>query len=127
MEERLKDGIRPQRIPKERQEIPDTALTWLKHGQRGLSSEAIFSKMTGMALSRLWQNQHPCDPLDFKRCMDLLDAVPEFSSRMQEMKVVSMQWAVVVNHWDELANQYYGECDTGTCHKLDDRMKELGC
>jgi hypothetical protein len=108
-------------------EITNNAKQWLAHGHRGLSSEAIFSKMTGMALSRLWQNQHPCDPADFKRCMDLLDMVPEFANRMQEMKEVSEQWAAVVDHWDELVQLYYDEYDTRTCQKLYGRMKELGC
>jgi hypothetical protein len=30
--------------------IPDTAIAWLRHGERGTSSEAIFAHLTGVPI-----------------------------------------------------------------------------
>lgn len=81
-------------------DIPDTALAWLEHGERGVSSEAIFSHLTGVPLcSRL---SPPYDTGDLRRCRRLLAAVPEFAARLGEMRNVSPQWNALVERWDEL-------------------------
>lgn len=80
--------------------IPDAALTWLRHGERGISSEAIFAHLTGVPITR-WLHP-PADAGDLGRCRKLLAAVPEFAARLSEMASLDSQWARLVEHWDEL-------------------------
>jgi hypothetical protein len=81
-------------------DIPSTAIAWLAHGERGVSSEAIFSYLTGGPINgRL---SPPYDTGDLRRCRRLLHAVPEFAARIGEMRNVSSQWAALVDRWDEL-------------------------
>lgn len=103
--------------------------TWLANGERGESSNAIATKLSGIDCR--WDENttlpHPSDPSDFKRCMKLLDQVPEFRERLNEMKEVSEVWSKLVDNWDEFERLYYKECDTGMCPELFDRMKDIGC
>jgi hypothetical protein len=85
-------------------DIPEGALDWLARGERGISSEAIFSKMTGVPVSsdRHYDWSIPLDPSDLRRCRLLLEAVPEWQSRLHEMTDVSTGWAEMVKVWPEL-------------------------
>lgn len=77
---------------------------WLLHGERGMSSIAIFHVM-----DRTFDKQmtaHPHDPADFKRCYGLLKLIPEWKERLPEMKTVSRQWSNLVDHWDELTKMF---------------------
>lgn len=103
---------------------------WLRSGNVGLSSKAIASKMTGINFvkTEIWGLPHPSDPSDFKRCVDLLIAVPEFKDRLDEMKEVSPTWAALVDNWDELERLLLEESAIGPlAPNLYSRMKELGC
>ena len=103
---------------------------WLQNGDLGLSSKAIASKMTGINFvkTEIWGLPHPRDPSDFKRCIDLLIAVPEFKDRLDEMKEVSPIWKVLVDNWGELEQLLLEESAIGPlAPKLYARMKELGC
>lgn len=109
----------------------DSLIQWLANGERGLSSNAIATKLSGVDCR--WEgygkNTYPCpsDPSDFNRCMKLLNQVPEFRYRLFEMKEVSETWSKLVDNWDEFEKLYYKECETGRCPELFDRMKEIGC
>lgn len=106
--------------------IPENLNNWLASGNRGISSEAIASYLTGINfVSGHWFSNHPHDPSDFKRCMDLLEAVPEFRPRLKEMAEVSPIWAELVENWDELEKLYKEEAPTGKAPKLYDRMQEI--
>lgn len=106
-------------------------VNWLANGERGLSSNTIATKLSGIDCR--WDGygktfySHPSDPADFKRCMKLLNQVPEFRTKLHEMKEVSDVWSKLVDNWDEFERLYYEECETGSCPKLYDRMKEIGC
>lgn len=82
-------------------DIPDSAIEWLRRGERGVSSEAIFSHLTGVPIGARWMHP-PSDPDDLRRCRLLLAQVPEFAARIGEMAGVSDQWARLVARWDEL-------------------------
>lgn len=84
-------------------DIPDAAVEWLKTGERGVSTEAIFAHMTGFPLSD-WpvHATGPSDPPDLRRCRLLLEAVPEFAARFAEMAALNERWAWLVPNWDRL-------------------------
>lgn len=75
---------------------------WLASGRRGVSSNTMFSVMTGVAAMNDWGYSHPHDPDDLSRCRRLLEQVPEFQSQLWKLKPVSKQWSALVDHWDEL-------------------------
>ena len=76
---------------------------WLAKGQRGISSEAIVSHLTGINVgSRHWLSNHPCDPSDLNRCARLIAAAPEIRPELHKMSEVSDVWAKLVAEWDEI-------------------------
>lgn len=82
--------------------IPQSAIRWLEEGHRGLSSETIFVAMTGVPLIEADDMSHPLDVSDFLRCRRLMEAVPEFAERREELKALSAHWKTLAEHWDEL-------------------------
>ena len=82
--------------------LPSGANEWLAHGNRGISSNAIFTVLAGLNVVGNWGLWPPADPADFVRCEKLLRAVPAFRERLCEMSKVSPVWAGLVAHWDDL-------------------------
>lgn len=84
--------------------LPLTIFTsWLASGERGMSSEAIVSRLTGARVGRYSNGDHPWDTGDFRRCEQLLEAVPLARVAFPLMADVSPQWAALVPVWDEIA------------------------
>lgn len=85
---------------------------WIAHGERGLSSEAIVRRLTGVHLSgRYWSGtDHPADPSDFRRCEMLLRQVPLARLTFPLMRDVSPVWARFVDAWDDLVALAEEEC-----------------
>ncbi len=83
--------------------LPIAAFTqWLAFGERGISSEAIVTHLTGVQVSRWGSSFEPLDPGDFRRCERLLRQVPIARLAFGAMRDVSPQWAGLVEMWDEL-------------------------
>lgn len=77
-------------------------MQWLANGQRGISSNTIFTTLTGINALGDWHKDHPYDPADLKRCRLLLEQCPQLKNSFYEMEKVSKEWAFLVAHWDEL-------------------------
>lgn len=84
------------------QTMPAGAEEWLRTGERGLSSEAIFERLTGIPLGSRWLAVYPLDSWDLRRCRLLLEVVPAFRDRLGEMAGACPVWARIVAGWDEL-------------------------
>ncbi len=100
---------------------------WLREGERGISSEAIFSVLSGVPISnkgRLW---HPSDPDDFRRCYLLLKFVPSWRARITEMGNISTVWAAIAENWDKLSEMLEAGMKTGKAPEMYQFMKSLGC
>lgn len=86
--------------------LPLTVFTnWLAFGERGLSSEAIVSHLTGQRLGGRFHDRcvhYPHDPDDFRRCQLLLEAVPLAGLLFPAMQTASPEWARLVAAWDEI-------------------------
>lgn len=80
------------------------AVKWLAHGERGVSSNAIFTYLTGVDASRDSGLGHPHDPADFRRCRLLLEQVPELQQRLPGMSGASTAWANLVAKWGDICN-----------------------
>jgi len=79
-------------------------IEWLANGRRGVSSNAIASRLSGINCSgeKDGFGNHPSDPADFLRCEKLLDAVPEFRNRLMEMADESPVWDALCCRWYEI-------------------------
>lgn len=85
--------------------LSQQAQEWLLAGEHGVSSCSIFWRLTGVKPRLLREDRrygHPHDPDDLRRCMLLLDQVPEFRDRIGEMRGASASWDVLVDAWDDL-------------------------
>lgn len=91
---------------------------WAVSGETGTSSEAMLAVMLGEKPKTGFC--YPSDGGDLGRCLGLLEAVPEFRSRLHEMKAVSPEWAALIEHWGEL-EAMHAKKDP----KLYDRMKAI--
>lgn len=87
-----------------------TSLTmWLAIGERGLSSEAIALTTLGLRPSGR-RASWPLDPADLRRCLLLLEAVPE--TRQKGLLVLAgrcPRWAALVKAWDRLSETLRSE------------------
>ena len=70
----------------------------MKGGSLGLSSRSIAMHMMGMTSP----GDYPHDGDDFGRCEGLLDMVPSFRARLNEMASVNAYWAALVLRWEEI-------------------------
>lgn len=89
-------------LQKERSANPglsEAATRWLASGERGMSSEMIFTHLTGTATLSGRRKYHPYDPADFRRCQLLLEQVPELQLLFPRMAEVSPEWAALVAAW----------------------------
>jgi hypothetical protein len=93
--------------------LPPGAVEWLGSGERGISSNAMFTVLTGTSAMRDERDcpDHPHDPDDFRRCELLLDAVPALRGRLALMRDVSPVWAALVDAWPEIVHTFDGECN----------------
>lgn len=100
---------------------------WFVNADRGISSNAIVEVMEDLPRGMITGSfglGYPHDPADFGRCYRLLELVPQYRNRLDEMRV-SPVWDALVNHWDELERLYIEECPGKKCIKLYERMQEL--
>lgn len=89
---------------------------WLSHGERGLSSNTIFSVISGRnVMPSGWSiGQRPSDPADFFRCRKLLKLMPEWRDRLDEVSSRFPAWTPLVEHWAEMDSLFEEEAATKT-------------
>jgi hypothetical protein len=108
--------------------ISAAAKRWLEQGERGLSSETMFTRFTGIELDG--NRDAPADGDDFRRCRLLLEQVPEFQAQLHLMKDVSKEWHGLVDCWLELCDVMDDEAPAwrereGTSRRLNAKMEEF--
>ena len=123
---RAADQILAELHNSERTALPGCGLdAWLESDQTGLSSRFMAVVLAQRVVPGL-DYAHPHDPADFGRCLGLLAACPELRQRLPKIAETSVEWARLVEHWDELEALYHQEAPTGSqCPQLYQRMKTL--
>jgi hypothetical protein len=79
--------------------VSGAAFDWLVSGERGSSSEHIFSVVLGLEFQ---SRGFPADPADFGRCRKVCEQVPEVAAGLAKMRAVSKRWDNLVSNWDTL-------------------------
>lgn len=93
--------------------LSQKAIVWLASGSRGISSNTMFSHLTGIDALDGYGGDVPHDPDDLDRCLALLKSVPELRAQLPRMAEVSPQWAALVNRWDEVEQSHLNEVGLG--------------
>ena len=83
--------------------VKDRAMWWIANGECGMSSKTMWNCFMD---NKDFQINHPYDPADFGRCWKLLDAIPEWKSKLYKLKPLSEAWNNLVENWDELTLFY---------------------
>lgn len=120
------------KTPTQRKPLSPAAIQWLAYGERGTSSNTIFTVLTGVDACGERGYSHPCDSGDFARCRRLIEAVPEFRAELHHMKKVSPVWTKLVDAWDSLCATMDEEAPgwrsrIGRTPRTYAMLKELGC
>lgn len=104
----------------------DKLLRWFVNGHVGVSSRAIASAACGIAYreGKRWGST-PADPSDFKRCLDLIEAVPALRSHLDKVAKTEPAWARIVEKWDELERIYREEQPSGKAPRTWALLKAL--
>lgn len=82
--------------------LSEAATKWLASGERGISSNFIFTSLTGIDAMGGWHAErgcHPHDPADFRRCQLLLEQVPELQATFHKMAMLNNVWDRLVAAW----------------------------
>jgi len=115
-------------------QISENALRWLAFGERGVSSNTMFTVITGINAMSGWNYySHPLDPDDFRRCENLLRAVPEFREKLTLVSSISDIWRKLVENWGKIISLMEQESPGifkggyGQCKKAYEFMQSLGC
>ena len=101
---------------------------WLTKGERGMSSDTIFSICTGTPVIRF--RSTPCDPDDFRRCYLLLQALPELRDAFPALEKAGEVWKAIVQNWDHmvaLLEKMIAAPPAEKSTELYDFMKSIGC
>lgn len=84
--------------------LEPAAVAWVEDGDRGRSSETLFSVLTGVVLRSPQQYAAPSDASDFGRCRQLLEAAPSLLGQFDRMGEVSPEWRGLVQAWSQLSS-----------------------
>lgn len=105
---------------------------WCEHGECGTSSKTISHVLAGrpraMGLGAFCPHGRPSiphDPDDLRRCVQLLDLIPEWVVRLPEVAERYPEWAPLVTSWPELVASMQGELPPGKAPKTYAMMQRL--
>ena len=107
--------------------IKDRLDWWLERGERGVSSDTIYSAFTSSAPRH--GADIPYDPDDYSRCRALFDLIPEWRKDLSPLVARYPWYKPVADNWDEmdrLWNEEIGDRKKGSAPKLYALMQRLG-
>ena len=88
---------------------------WIISHDTGTSSKTIWAVMMGAITGRehWYAFDIPHDPDDFGRCHRLLQHIPEWRNRLNEVAEIFPKWKPMVREWDRLTLMYIGNLHGG--------------
>ena len=100
--------------------IAERAQWWWNRGDRGVSSETIFTAFAGGHARNL---DVPHDPDDFQRCKQLLDLLPEWRADLGKVTARYPWFGPMIEAWGEIEALYLEEVEGGVAPKCYFRIK----
>lgn len=88
----------------------DQVIDWLLNGEVGASSRCMAFYL---AFGKLGDKNHPLDPADFDRCLQMLKKAPSLRERIHEMSAVSSEWEKLAYRWEEIESCHLDEVGLG--------------
>lgn len=82
---------------------------WKDHGDSGNSSRSIAHHMMRLSPHR-GEWSVPQDLADFRRCLLLLDLIPEWRALMPAMAGLNAEWKRIAPIWDGITDAYVRDC-----------------
>jgi hypothetical protein len=93
---------------------------WFFGDDTGMSSIAIWMRMTGLGRYSQRRFAYPYDTSDFGRCHRLLRMFPDWD--IKRMRRVSPVWRALADAWPELTKLYVRDLPTGRSEELYRRL-----
>ena len=103
-------------------------MQWQAKGHVGVSSATMASIALGLKRNIYGSRfDAPSDPSDLKRCMLLVEEIPEIKDAFPAIAEECKQFAPIIDEWDSLISLLKKEIslDTGRAPETYKRMKEL--
>lgn len=103
-------------------------IQWQANGRVGVSSATMASIALGLKRNIYGSGfDAPSDPSDLKRCMLLVEEIPEIKDFFPVIADKCKQFAPIINEWDSLISLLKKEMNSGTgkAPETYKRMKEL--
>jgi len=98
------------------------AIQWLANGDRGSSSNTLFTYLTGIDARQRATDDHPFDAWDFRRCRLLLEQCPELKINLDRVKAAGAVWSVMVDQWDAICEAM--DKDIGKAIRMIQKIRE---
>ena len=90
--------------------MKDRILLWLATGETGISSKT----MAFCAIETNYEKGcHPYDPADLRRCMLLVEQIPEIKDYFPKIAKLSDTWGRIIDNWDTLIDTLKTEMESG--------------
>lgn len=90
--------------------ISKQALEWIARGEHCWASKTMFWTLLGKPLNeRPTLVNYPMDPAALRRCMLVMEQVPELAGRICDMGFVSPEWNAIAARWAEITETFVRE------------------
>lgn len=89
--------------------LTEAQIAWLRTGERGTSSLALFERLTGHVIcGEHERTAHPLDPRDLRRCLLMLERCG-LADQLHLAADLSEAWGRLVPVWKEITASLEGE------------------
>ncbi len=107
----------------------ENAVWWIENGEHGTSSKAMFNCLSSTNhFSIMYDHDriaYPRDPDDFRRCHLLLEAIPQWKTKLDKLKTLSDVWQKLVANWDKLTEMLLEQMKTNKPNGMYELMGKL--
>ena len=102
-------------------DVTSRALEWLFSEDTGVSSKTLAAVMLNVPAAAIDYPGVPVDGDDLGRCFRLLEKIPEWKSRLDEVADAFPSWEPLVESWSQLQALYSEdliECQAHGTHRM---------
>lgn len=98
--------------------------SWLQQGERTPAANTMVEYLTRIPACEPGRfGEFPHSAQELRSCLLLLEAEPNLSFHLDELRRLNPQWAVLIEHWEEL--QQLLRCDNYEATQTSARLREL--